>query len=301
MKASLAAQELVSPVGEPRFVTFDEMRGIAVFRDLTPTDGSAVVIDGAAFRDFFPLEDLEAVEARINALRTDVVLASNQAKSPALSKAVQIAQDSEHGHELNYLLGMFIHHKEVLRELAKNRSLPVDAQRRLVSDPELVKDKQLQRVLARNPALSAEAMRTMLAATDDSLVQVYLAENAAEQSSHLGTDNEYTRIAESLVENSFTRLVRIAALPGVRSEDLLRKIADTHDTLLGAPELAAVASNRHTPADVLQRLEQPSGIGSVLQRALQTTAAAVIGKLAQKTLRDRRDAEAASLYHSTPD
>ena len=285
-----------------RRVSFAAMRDVAVAQDLIPVDGTAVVVPGERFAQLMSMDKLEEIEARINGLRMEVKLASKQDKTAALQQGVLIAETSQHPHELSYLMAMFIHHKEVLRALAANKHLPEQDQRRLAQDPELAKDKGLQRVLASNPALTASVMRVMLAQTDDSLVQLEVAKNAAEQAAAIDAESDFAAISESLFSESYDRWVRVAAIQGVRDPELLRRIAATHDNVLGPSERAAVAANRNTPPEVLERMAKPTGIRRAMQGITQGAVPAVIARLAQQTLRARRSAEAPSThYHSSPD
>lgn len=305
MKASLAAHLLAPTLesgGDIKHVSFDELRDFAIGAQLVPADGTAVVVPGERLAQLAPLDQLEAIESRINGLRMEVTLAAKPDKNAALRQSVHIAETSQHPHELHYLLAMFIHHKEVLRALAANKNLAEADQRQLAMNAELAKDKGLQRVLAANPALSASVMRTMLATTDDSMVQLRVAENAAKQALTYDGENDFAVISESLLKESFDGWVRIAAIEGVRDPELLRDIATTHDNVFGARERAAVAANRYTPPDVLEDMTSASGIRGVMQGILQTPVSSAIGRLAQQNLEKRRGAEAAAtLYHSSPD
>jgi len=296
--AALTAME-APPPGTGRFGSFADMRALALDAGLVPRDGSAVVLPGERLAAFAAINDLAEIESKINGLKVDVMLAAKPELTDALRATVHIAESSTHPHELHYLQAMFVHHRQVMRTLASNKHIPEQTQRLLATDSVLKDDRALQRVLAHNPALTASVMQAMWAETDDSLVQLRITENAAEQATLYDGTNEFAKLCEAFYKGTADRTVRLAAIAGIRDPESLRRIVSTHDVAFGAAELTAVAANRHAPDDVLQALAQPGG---VVQRAFSPIASARLQQTARDSIARRNSAAAdATLYHSSPD
>ncbi|WP_454727705.1 MULTISPECIES: hypothetical protein [Cupriavidus] len=304
MKPSLAALYAVEapPPGTGRFMSFADMRQLALGENLIPADGAAVVVPGERFTAFAGLDDLTQMESRINELKVEVMLAAKPAVAEVLRPTILIAETSTHPHELQYLQAMFIHHRQVLRALAVNKHLPEQTQRVLATDTLLKDDKSLQRLLASNPALTSSVMQAMWSETDDSIVQVRISENAAQQGKLYDGENDFARLCEAFYQSSADRSVRLAAIEGIRDPELLRRIASTNDVTFGAAELTAIAANRHTPDDVLNTLTKPAGMLQRVQNVLHPMTSSRIHQLAQQNL-ERRNAASrdATDYHSSPD
>jgi hypothetical protein len=283
-------------------MSFDDIRQLAISADLVPSDGAAVVVPGSRFAAFATLDDLAAIESRINGLKVDVMLAAKPQLDEALRATVHIAETSTQPHELHYLQAMFLHHRQVLRAVAANKHISEPTQRVLATDTMLKDDRALQRVLAVNPALTASVMQAIWTQTDDSLVQLRVSENAAKQAQLFDGDSDFAQLSKAFYERTLDRSVRLAAIPGIADPDTLRRIAQTNDRTFGAAELAAVAANRHTPQDVLVAMTQPSGMLQRVQHVLHPIASSRIGQLARQNLERRQTVDRdATHYHSSPD
>ncbi|WP_432262838.1 hypothetical protein [Cupriavidus sp. TMH.W2] len=302
MRPSLAAHSALPalPPGTGRMISFEEMRLIAIGANLDSPDGAAVVVPGEQVTHILTLDRLEDIETHINSLAMDVKFGSKPVVEDSLRATLHIAETATNAHELHYLQAMFIHHRQVLLALAANRHIPEPVQLALATDNQLLGDRRLQRVLASNPALTASVMQTMWEKTEDSQVQLRIAQNAASRANEHQRDNDYAKLAEGIYKASYDGAVRTAAIAGIRDPELLRRIASTNDVTFGAAELTALAGNRHAPVDVLRGLATPEGRLQEVQRLFSPLSSQRIAKLARENMH-RKLVSDATHYHSSPD
>lgn len=252
-------------------------------RGLYPKDGAAVQVEGGRFADIMRLGTLGEIETHVN----DLLVAVRNAKArpvleERLAQAARMAAVSSDSYELHYLASMFIHHREVMVEVARNKSIDERTQRILATDDSLRRDRAVQVALARNERLHPEVMAIILNGTDDSYVHFAVAENAAKNSlSTRDSTGGYAEICDAL-SVSYDSAVRQAAIVGIRDPEVLRKIAANNSTFLAPRELEAVAANKHTPDDVLSELSTSS-----LPR-VQPLLGVKVATTARRTLNEKR-------------
>ena len=274
---------------QPMFLSFQQMGQLVRTKRLTADRGLRV--EGRALVDLASVQRMIEAEDAINRLVLKVKNPDNRKdKSLATERALRMAKDSTSGHELNYLASMFINQPQVLRALAKNPNLSEDTQRMLVNDAKTSGDIHVVRALAGNPAVKPDLMRDILKAPEfeDDIVHHQVAANAA-QKAHIARDREdpYVKLCDQLADTTYNNGLRLVVIPGVRNPEVLRKIADTRDNVLGAAELEAVASNMHTPSDVLRKMADVSPARRVMQAMFGVT----VAQKAARTLHDLQHPE----------
>ncbi|WP_199033042.1 hypothetical protein [Ralstonia sp. ASV6] len=272
---------------QPAFLSFHQMGQLVRTKRLFSDRG--VRVEGRALVDLASVQRMVEAEDAINSLALTVRdKGKRQEKSMALDAALRMAKDSNNGHELNYLASMFINQPKVLRQLAKNPNLPDSTQRMLINDAKASKDMHVIRNLAYNPAVKPQLMRDILQSFDDAIVRHQVASNAA-QKAHIARDREdpYVKLCDELADTTYDSALRLVVLPSVRDPAVLRKIARSRDTVLGASELEAVAANIHTPADVLAEMANVSPLRRMVQSAFGVT----VAQTAARTLQDLRHPE----------
>ncbi|KVV07315.1 hypothetical protein WK77_16120 [Burkholderia ubonensis] len=211
-----------------------------------------------------------------------------KARPKAIQEALRVAKDSSDPHELHYLTSMFINEPTVIKELAKNPNLPEKSQRVIANDSALAQNVHVMRSLAANPSLQPDLMRDLLNSSDDSIVRHEVAQNAALKSRYApDAESPYVKLCDELADTTYDNALRLAALPGVRDADVLRKIARTRDVVFGARELEAVADNVHTPVDVLAGMANVSNPRKMLHAAFGVT----VAQKAAQTLAELRRPE----------
>ncbi|CAE6793365.1 hypothetical protein R70006_04953 [Paraburkholderia domus] len=272
MNPSLAATEF-GPSPAPRYMSFADIGALVRERHLYAD--TAIRIDGRRVTEVLTHQRVAQVENTINGLvKSARDHESGKERSLAVKQALRVARDSDDAHELHYLASMFINEPSVIRQLAKNPKLPEKTQRVIANDPKLKQDMHVVRALAGNPGLKPDLMRELLSRSEDTITRHEIAKNAA-QKSRFAPDAEspYVKLCNELADTTYDDALRLAALPGVRDGDVLRKIARTRDVVLGARELEAVADNVYTPPDVLAGLANVSGPKQVFYAALGVTVA----------------------------
>ncbi|MCA8050711.1 hypothetical protein [Burkholderia arboris] len=287
MNPSLSAAEF-SPASAPAYISFADMGGLIRQRHLYAD--SALQVDGRRFgaATVGAMRMAQAEEA-INKL----VTAARDREKPrgrpqAIREALRVAKDSDDPHELHYLTSMFINEPTVIKELAKNPHLPEKSQRVIAHDTTLAANVHVMRSLASNPSLQPDLMRDLLNSSEDSIVRHEIAHNAALKSRFApDAGSPYVKLCDELADTTYDNALRLAALPGVRDADVLRKIARTRDVVFGARELEAVADNIHTPVDVLADMANVPKSRKMLHAAFGVT----VAQKAARTLVELRHPE----------
>ena len=275
MKASLSARRF-----EPAFLSFAEMG--QVVRENHLYSDKALGLTGTRFREVAVATSLQNAEEAVNRLVYGVRNAPKPKEArQSIREAVSLAKDTESPHQLHYLASMFINHPEVIRAVAKNPRINEQTQQVILNDAKLGKDPRVLRNLGDNPAIGPRVMTHILNTADDAIALHMTARNAvrkAQQSN--GPDTPYVKICDELADKTFDPAVRLVALAGARSHDVLRKIVRTRDVVLGARELEAVADNPYTPKDLLAEMANTSGP----RQAIQAMFGITVGQRAARTL-----------------
>lgn len=300
MKLSHAGQMQLTAQKEPFMVSFADLSVRFKERGIYPRDGRAVQVDGAQLLNTrSPAAHIQNYEDRINklliavreavAFKPTAFLRSEQGGRDSLEAAEKIAYVSRDPSELRYLAAMFINHRQVIQALASNPNIDEHTQRRLVTDPMIKNDVEVQRTLASNRGLKGGVMEIMLRESADSYVHREIAENAAQHSR--AAEGAYTAICEALTKSGDSA-IRQFAIGGVRDPGLLREIANSRSAFLAPRELEAVADNPFTSDDVLM-LMASSGIP-----ALQPVFSINVAKKARMSMAAR--SYHADLAHGSP-
>jgi len=278
MKISLAAEDYIAN-GPVPFVSFERMGEIA--RENRLYSDRSLSVSGKSFRELATVDSLQKAEEQVNSLLISVRRAPRQESRQSLREALTIVKNTESPHELHYFAAMFINHPEVIREVAKNPHIDAKTQRVILNDSALSKDARVIRNLADNPAIGAEVMTHILGTSEDTIARHAVTRNAVRKSLQSnGSDTPYVKICDGLADSTYDPALRLIALPGVRSQDVLRKIVRTRDTVLGARELEAVADNIHAPKDLLVQMAGTSPLRQTIQAGYGVN----IGQRAARTL-----------------
>lgn len=243
-----------------------ELAAFAREKGLYSKTGEVTVVPGTLVSGILGLETGKAVEERIDQLvalvkrgptkdwrATQTQKVDSRVAAEAVLEAAAIAQESKDPAELQYLTGMFIHYKEVMRALARNPAISEQTQLILASDVDLTKDRGVQLGLAHNPALTAPIMAKIMAQSDDHFVLTGIAMNAVHQAARTQGHCAFGEICKALA-GSFDPVLREAALAGVKDGEYLRSVAMNKSALLAPKEVYAVAANKHTPDDALEHI-----------------------------------------------
>lgn len=259
-------------------VSFGELSQRFKERSLYPKDGRAAHVEGKAFVDLWRLGTAVQVESHINDLVVAVRNAgTHELRDEKMKEAVRIARESTDAFELHYLTSMFIHHRKVMRALARNSHIDEKTQMILATDDELKQDPEIQIGLAHNLILSDAVMVKMLNECENQFVQMGLAWNAASQARSGTANSPYVKICNMLAK-SFDVAVRAEAIGGIRDPEILREVASSNSVFLAPRVLEAVATNDNTPTDVLHDLS----VGSMPK--LQSMFAIRVAENARRTL-----------------
>lgn len=294
MNPSVVAVEQSMPDSPARFMSLADLS--AMFRDqeLYPHDGVAVEMPGSAITKAMTLNQLAEVEQYVNDLVIRVKGAeSRKLRESVLQESIELATNSKDAFELHYLASMFIHHRDVMRVLARNPHLDERTQLLLATDVDLKRDRQVQLGLAHNPALSDTLMIKMLNGTEDLFVMKGIALNAVHKSQSTHYDSVYAGICRELCK-SYDPVVRQTAISGVRDPAVLRLIAENNSVFLVPRELEAVASNKFTPDDVLESLSKQSF------PAIQSMLSITVADRARSTLANKQYAAELSQTEISP-
>ncbi|MBN3729519.1 hypothetical protein [Burkholderia sp. Tr-20390] len=287
MNPSLSVSEF-APTPTPAYLSFADM-GALVRRQRLHAD-KALQIDGRRFgaATVGVMRMAQAEEAINRLVKAARSREEPKARPQAIREALRVAKESDDPHELHYLTSMFINEPTVIKELAKNPHLPEKSQRVIAHDDTLAADVHVMRSLASNPSLEPGLMRELLNSSDDSIVRHEVARNAALKSRFApDPQSPYVKLCDELVDTTYDNALRLTALPGVRSADVLRKIARTRDVVFGARELEAVADNSHTPVDVLAEMANVPKSRKMLHAAFGVT----VAQKAARTLAELRHPE----------
>jgi hypothetical protein len=277
MNLSLQADHF-SPEPTP-FITFARMG--EVVRQNRLYGDRAIGVDGASLREVAKASARRDAEDLINGLVRTVRDAHHKEARQSFREALAIAKDSENPHQLHYLASMFIHHPEIIREIAKNPRIDARTQLVMLNDAVLGKDARVQRNLGENPAIGPDVMAHLLNHSEDSITHYAVARNAARKSLQSnGPDTPYVKICDTLADSTLDPALRLIALAGVRDHEVMRRIVRTRDTVFGARELEAIADNIHAPKDVLAEMASASGP----RQALQAVFGVTVGQRAARTL-----------------
>jgi len=236
-----------------RFLTAPEISGVARERGIYARDGRTLQLTAEDIKRTLSAKSSSEIERRINSLVVDLKM--GQEREAALSDSVRLATTSKDPFDLHYMAGMYRHHREVLRALAKNPNLSENTQRVLYTQASRDGDREVLLGLAHNPVLAAGMMEQMLNKVDDPFVRQGLAQNAARQARQIEGDSPFAQMCAQLSMFNDDVLAK-TAIAGVKSPEVLREIVNTHSLLLAPDKLEAVAQNPNTPDDVLQRLAQ---------------------------------------------
>lgn len=278
MKISLSADNFAPEVPTP-FVTFRRMGEIV--RENHLYSDRALGLSGAQFRDVATATSRHEAEEAVNRLVYSVRDDHRKEARQSMREAVEMAKHTESPHQLHYLASMFVHHPEVIREVAKNPHIDQKTQLVILNNEKLSEDVRVTRNLGGNPAIGPEVMRHLLNNSQDTITLHAVTRNAVRKSlQSTGPDTPYVKICDELADTTFDPGLRLMALAGVRSPDVLRKIVQTRDSVFGARELEAVADNVHTPKDVLVQMAGTPGPKQAIQAAFGVT----VGQRAARTL-----------------
>lgn len=234
--------------------SFEDLSATFREQDIYPTNGLITSVSGKAVADIMGMHTVVAIESRINKLAAAVRdVGSVDVVNSIVGESVVIAKTSRKEHELYYMAGMFINHREVIRALAENPHIDERTQLILINDIELGKDREIQMRLAHNPALSDTSMMKMIDESDDQFVLKGIARNAAFRSKSAHDDTVYAKIC-ALLSTSPDPILRAVAIPGIKDPTALRQIAANNSVFIAPRDLEAVAGNSYTPDDVLEKL-----------------------------------------------
>lgn len=279
MNPSISAHERSG--AKAQFMSLADLSTLSREKNLYPKNGSAVRLDGSALLDLMQLNTFAAVETRINDLARAIAGAANRKeKESTMTHALEVAKSATSDHELHYLGSMFINYREVMRALSRNNAIGERTQRILATDSDLSKDPEVRLGLAHNQALTPEVALLILNDNSSSHVENGIAMTAAHKSMSGGKEAQsFADICRELAR-SYDSLTRSVAITGITDPEVLREIANNNSVILASRELEAVASNKHTPDDVLQDLTkrsfpsvQPFVAISVAAKARSTLAA----------------------------
>lgn len=258
MNPSLQARERAATSG---FMNFEELSLHFRENDLSPKDGRFHRVEGKKVAAVLGMETFKEVEAEINEMVFAIKNSVSQAEvSASLDDAIVAAEGSTDPFQLSYLASMFIHHREVMRAVARNQHIDEGTQMILASDLELRRDKAVQMALGGNPSLIASVARKMIMGNTDPYVENAITATVSKKSVTGPVDSEFAQLCKELAR-FYDPLTRATALKGVQDPEVLRIAADSNSLILGSKDLEAVATNKFTPDDVLAELSNRRVLG----------------------------------------